>query len=328
MKERLRKTLIYLVPFLLALLVIPVSIRPPHRRGNAARESLLSGDTIRCAIVLRDDPVRGLAAGFQYALLKKYTADTGCEALIRMGDPAASWDDSLRERTVDVVVRHLPDSLGKGLMTTRDFADSTVWVLREEGVVRVGRINAWIADLLATPQYARERRAFFRRRGDLGSISPYDALVRRYAAEAGWDWRLISSLIYHESRFSIHAASSKGAVGLMQVVPRRYSADSLLDPETNIRVGTQYLQKLERMFGPLSADRTESIKFALAAFNAGEGTVQKYIHYAARHQADSSRWDSVAAAARRMEGFRGAHTIAYVDSVLTTYYGYTRFYGE
>lgn len=328
MNERLRKTLIYLAPIFLALMVIPVCIRPPHKRGNAARESLLSGDTIRCAIVLRDDPVRGLAAGFQYALLKKYTADTGCEALIRLGEAAASWDDSLREGTVDVVICRLPDSLGKGLMTTRDFGDSTVWMLRDEGVVRVGRINAWIADLLATPQYARERKAFFRQKGDLGSISPYDAIVRRYAAAAGWDWRLVSSVIYHESRFSINASSPKGAVGLMQIVPRRHSADSLLDPETNIRVGTQYLRKLENFFSPGSADRTESIKFALAAFNAGEGTVQKYIHYAALHQADSSRWDSVAASARGMDGFKGGRTIAYVDSVLTTYYGYTRFYGE
>jgi hypothetical protein len=309
-------------------MVIPVCIRPPHKRGNAAEETLFSGDTIRCALTLRDDPARGLAAGFQYALFRKYTADTGCEALIRLGDPEADWGDSLRAGTVDVVIATLPPPSGDGLMATRTFGDSTVWILRDEGVRRVRHINGWIADLVSTPQYQRERKAFFRQRGDLSSISPYDRIVKRCAAAIGWDWRLVSSVIYHESRFTIDAASPKGAVGLMQIVPRRHSADTLLDPETNIRVGTAYLAKLERMFGPGSANRTESIKFALAAFNAGEGTIQRYIGYAASQAADSTRWNSVAAAARGMEGFKGGRTIAYVDSVLTTYYGYTRFYGE
>ena len=328
MDARLRKSLYYLIPILLALMVIPVCITPPHKRGNAAPESLFSGDTIRCALTLRDDPSRGLAAGFQYALFRKYVTDTGCEALIRLGDPDADWGDSLRNKTVDVVIASLPLPPGDDLMATRTFGDSTVWILRDEGVQRIRHINAWIADLLSTPQFARERRAFYRKKGDLSSISPYDPIVKRYAAAIGWDWRLVSSVIYHESRFSLNATSPRGAVGLMQVGPRRHSADTLLDPETNIRVGTAYLSKLERMFRPASADRSENIKFALAAFNAGEGTVQRYIGYAASQEADASRWDSVAAACSRMEGFKGGRTVAYVDSVLTTYYGYTRFYGE
>ena len=312
----------------IVLLLFPLWLRSPQRRGDTAAEGLSTGDSVRCVLTLRDDPGRGLAAGFQYARFRKYSDETGCEALIRLGDPAADWGDSLRGGTVDVVIARAGTLDAEGLMATRSFGDSTVWFLRDEALPRVRHMNGWIADLLSTPQYARERKAFFKRQGDLSAISPYDRIVKRHAAATGWDWRLISAVIYHESRFSPNAESHKGAVGLMQVVPRRHSADSLLDPETNIRVGTRYLAKLEKMFSPGSASPAESIQFALAAFNAGEGTVQRYIDYAAAQDADCSRWRSVAAAVRGMEGFKGGRTLAYVDSVLTTYYGYTRFYEE
>ena len=46
-------------------------------------------------------------------------------------------------------------------------------------------------------------------------ISAYDGIMRRAAAEAGQDWRLLSAIAYHESRFDPNAVSKAGAMGLM-----------------------------------------------------------------------------------------------------------------
>jgi membrane-bound lytic murein transglycosylase F len=53
-----------------------------------------------------------------------------------------------------------------------------------------------------------------------GELSPYDTIVRRYADQYGFDWRLIVAVMYQESRFDPEAQSFAGARGLMQVLPR------------------------------------------------------------------------------------------------------------
>ena len=327
MKKALRRGLLYALPFLVCLLVLPLCFRTSRERGM--KDDGLSGmpDTLRCVITLRDEPGKGLAAGFHYALYKKYLEESGQTASVLFSGPGPAWTDSLLGRSADILVSAAPDSLPPGLMMTRPFSDGTVWILRDDGIGQIRGINTWIAGLLPTDYYARQRRAFFRKEGDRSSLSPYDGMVRKYARKIHWDWRLLSSLIYHESRFSIDAASPKGAVGLMQVIPRHHDAEQLFDPENNIRTGTDYLQKLEKMFQPVSADETECLKFTLAAFNAGEGNVLKFIHYAAQQEADSTRWDAVVTAAREMDGFKKS-TVAYVDTVLATYQAYSRLYKE
>ena len=80
------------------------------------------------------------------------------------------------------------------------------------------------------------------------ALSQYEPLLRQYAEKIGWDWRLLASIVYHESRFNHTAQSGKGATGLMQINSARYSEDTLLIPAVNLSIGTAYLQKLEQMF--------------------------------------------------------------------------------
>jgi membrane-bound lytic murein transglycosylase F len=64
-----------------------------------------------------------------------------------------------------------------------------------------------------------------------GRISPYDDLIRKYSEEIGWDWRLLASMIYQESRFLPDAQSWAGADGLMQLMPntaRRFGVNEHL----------------------------------------------------------------------------------------------------
>ncbi|MDP3650956.1 MAG: transglycosylase SLT domain-containing protein [Rhodoferax sp.] len=94
------------------------------------------------------------------------------------------------------------------------------------------------------------------------------------------DYALLQALIATESRFDAGAVSPKGAIGLMQLMPAtaaRYGVagdqkasleTKLKDPKTNIAAGTRYLRDLIRMF-------PGQLELALAAYNAGEGAVQK-----------------------------------------------------
>jgi soluble lytic murein transglycosylase-like protein len=115
-------------------------------------------------------------------------------------------------------------------------------------------------------------------------ISPSYKQVKQHLREAskehGIDYELLQALIATESGFDSAAVSPKGAIGLMQVMPataQRYGVygdgrnpleRKLTDPRTNVRAGSRYLRDLIRMF-------PGQLELALAAYNAGEGAVQR-----------------------------------------------------
>jgi hypothetical protein len=100
---------------------------------------------------------------------------------------------------------------------------------------------------------------------------PYASLVAKAARKTGLNRALLSSVIRAESDFHPHAVSSKGALGLMQLMPataRSLAVQDPFDPAENIQGGAQYLQQMLRKFGDLN--------LALAAYNAGPGNVALY----------------------------------------------------
>jgi soluble lytic murein transglycosylase-like protein len=98
----------------------------------------------------------------------------------------------------------------------------------------------------------------------------FDPMIRRLAAEKGVDPALVRAVIQVESGYEPRARSSRGAVGLMQVMPataRQYGITNLDDPSSNIRAGVTHLKTLLDRF-PLA--------LALAAYNAGEAAVDRF----------------------------------------------------
>jgi soluble lytic murein transglycosylase-like protein len=97
-------------------------------------------------------------------------------------------------------------------------------------------------------------------------------LVHRLSAEGGLDPKLVDSVVRVESAYNPSAVSHKGAQGLMQLMPdtaRRLDVDDPFDPEQNIRGGIRELDRLiERYSG--------NLQLALAAYNAGEGAVERH----------------------------------------------------
>lgn len=104
------------------------------------------------------------------------------------------------------------------------------------------------------------------------AASRWNAMIEQVAAEHGVDARLLHAIISVESAYNPQARSHAGALGLMQVIPatgKRFGADDLFDPLQNLRAGTAYLVWLKRRFGG-------DLELMLAAYNAGEGAVQRH----------------------------------------------------
>ena len=127
-----------------------------------------------------------------------------------------------------------------------------------------------------------------------GGISPYDAIFKQYAAQMGWDWRLLAAIAYSESGFDPNATSWMGARGLMQVMPRTAKSfgveeNELSNPEVSVRVASKILKELDViMRGRTGAG--DRIKFVLAAYNAGSGHVTDAIALARKYELNPRVW--------------------------------------
>ncbi len=100
---------------------------------------------------------------------------------------------------------------------------------------------------------------------------PYGSIIYREANRNGLAPELVAAVIEAESDFRPRLISNKNALGLMQVLPetgRLMGADDLFNPTENIAAGTKYLRYL--------LDRFPDQRLALAAYNAGEGNVEKF----------------------------------------------------
>ena len=311
---------------LVTAVTVAVAVCAPLTTRQGIREEPLS--RLRCVIFLKGEPVRGLTVGMNKIILREFADDRGLELEFIVPADSADYLDSLREGSVDLLVMYRADSLhADGLASTLPYRDSTVWVLRDDHIPDIRRLNAWIQDMTSSGDIGKIGKTYMRRVGSsLTQISPYDALVRQNADEMGWDWRLLSAMIYHESKFINEAYSDRGAVGLMQIRSDRYSVDTLLDPAVNISIGTKYLTYLSRMFADHGADSVECLKFALAAYNAGEGNILKCIRYTEESGLDATRWDNVVETIPSVPDFHGKQTIAYVREVMDTYNEYSEVY--
>jgi soluble lytic murein transglycosylase len=119
----------------------------------------------------------------------------------------------------------------------------------------------------------------------------HEDIIRQQAAEKDLDPALIAAVIYAESRFRDGQRSSAGAEGLMQITPAtahdiarksggtEFVTGDLATPQVNISYGAWYLRYL---MGRYAGNRA----FALAAYNAGEGNVDRWIDRARQRNAE------------------------------------------
>ena len=144
-------------------------------------------------------------------------------------------------------------------------------------LLALGLVGASVLAAVATYAVVEEPSWYARIRYPLH----YEHIIASHAQNYQIDGALLAAVIYRESEFDPDAVSSSGAVGLMQLLPTtadgiatftgggEFEQDDLYDPELNVRYGSFYLKRLLERYGDLD--------LALAAYNAGQTTVDEWI---------------------------------------------------
>ena len=176
-------------------------------------------------------------------------------------------------------------------------------------------------------------------------ISVWDSQLRTIAEQVGVDWRLMSAMAYHESRFRNDQVSHKGAVGLMQVTPivaEDLGLDEgydLADPGTNISLAARLIRRNSRALGFGNTPTTDDqIAIVVASYNCGITRTleaQRLVRAAGGNgecwseisammlNMSNSEW--IATSDYKMRRFGDAPvTIAYTNGVMELYDSYRR----
>lgn len=341
-KRRFRNVVI-----VLAIICITPLCEKGRMLSGAKSTNTFAGKELVCAIDLGKDVQgsRGLETGLNYELLGIFAQDNHCDIRIVAAGRNDNYLDSLLNGKVDIVITHEKDSLtGLESDMLKTMTDWSVWAFRNNDDKTAMQLDRWFRHITTSDEYELLSDKYNRgynpqKRAERGvrttTISPYDELIKKYAKELGWDWRMLASVLYQESKFSIGSRSFRGAQGLMQVIPstaKHYGINNLLDPEQNIIAGTKHLKRLQNMFKKQDITGEELIKFTLAAYNAGEGRVTDCRNLAAAKAYDNTVWNEVIKVIPLMREdsildepsvklgkFKGHETIDYVDSVLSHY---------
>jgi soluble lytic murein transglycosylase-like protein len=133
---------------------------------------------------------------------------------------------------------------------------------RQYRLVRVGKDIRGTGHLLAS----RDSQLF------RANPSAYDKLIRRVAERHRVDFALVKAIMHVESSFNPYAASHKGALGLMQVLPetaQRYGIEDVYDPAQNVEAGVRHIKYLLEKF-------KHKQFLVIAAYNAGENAVVRH----------------------------------------------------
>ena len=158
------------------------------------------------------------------------------------------------------------------------------WVIRKNASDLNKALNSWIDNVKKTTDYHVIYNRYYKNRrnikkhvdsdyflNDTGKLSPYDDIIKKYAEDLPWDWLLLASQIFQESRFNPNASSWASAHGLMQIMPLTAKELGVIDPsnpEESVKAGTRYLKQLWKEWDNIE-DYNERIKFTLASYNAG-----------------------------------------------------------
>lgn len=106
----------------------------------------------------------------------------------------------------------------------------------------------------------------------LKKAAQYDSIIEGAATTSRVEPELLRAIIVVESGFNPAAVSTKGARGLMQLMPvtaQAYGVTDASDPAQNVKAGARYLRDLLDRYG-------DDLTLALAAYNAGEGAVERF----------------------------------------------------
>jgi membrane-bound lytic murein transglycosylase F len=225
------------------------------------------------------------------------------------------------------------------------------WAIRKNAPQLEEAVNMWIKSkektgyirTLYAKYFQNTKNSYFRTNSPFSSlvgksISPFDNMIKKGADELGWDWRMLASLIYKESRFDTSATSYAGATGLLQLMPvtlERFGVENPNDPMQSLMGGVNYLKYLDKFWRERVPESNERIKFILASYNVGHGHVLDAYNLTIKYRKNSQIWSDVAQFLKlktnpeyykdpvAKSGYAKGHlAVSYVDDIMILYDSY------
>ena len=221
------------------------------------------------------------------------------------------------------------------------------WILRSANCTINQKVDEWLTHIKSTAVYDELCKKYLKphtkylTKGSTekrsGKISPYDAIIKKYAKARGLDWRFVSSIIYQESRFTTGSTGIGGSFGIMQMMPvtgEHFGVNAESPVEAQLYAGVSLISSINRQFLDIE-DENERMFFVAASYNAGSGHIhdarslcRKYggnadvwmdvEHYLALKSDKKFYTDPVV----RNGYFPGKHTIRYTHCVMDRYHAY------
>lgn len=343
----------YLVAFLGAFFLF---LLPKWERNKKDTPSprFLAGDSLSCIVFIKNSiAAKGYTLGYVYALFNNLDQSQMCYTEIQPQENYfASWVKLATGKTDILVINAQRDTV-PGIF--QDEVVSSIPINPSEDILVVEKsnyqliqvFNHWFTYFKHTPEYKSLSSNFFRSYKSMDNatgtikgkhLSPYDNIIRENSRILGWDWHLLASLIYQESKFKAGVSSRRGAIGLMQIkeaVAKKYGIDDIYNPSDNIKAGTLHLNRLQKMYRKMGADSLNACKIAIAAYNCGEGRMSDCMALARQEGKNPLLWNDIKETIPLMKDeeyynspavkygrFKGKETLKYVEEIEKRYLKY------
>ncbi len=234
--------------------------------------------------------------------------------------PTSDQEESLIDQVVDKEIKWTVSDQNIALANATLYEDLDIswkvskegqvaWVVRNNSPVLLEKLNTWLEDKqkrfipdLYAKYFLNSKNSYFRNTSPFSSlagnrISSYDEIIKEGAQQLGWDWRLLASVVYKESRFDTTAMSYAGAQGLLQLMPvtlERFGVTNPNDPAQSLLGGVRYLRYLDKFWMERVPDMNERLKFILASYNIGQGHVEDAWRLTLKYGKNTQSWMEVA----------------------------------
>jgi membrane-bound lytic murein transglycosylase F len=293
---------------------------------------------------------KGNISGYNFELITKYCSAIERKPVFILEEDIDKRLNLLSSENVDIVACNTKLDSILQIKTVNPVCideklSNTYWLVNPQNSGLARSLTAWFDSYAETKEYkllAAKYNAGRKSHKSQTYISKYDDLIKKYSSTINWDWRLIASLVYQESKFIPDLKSRKDASGLMQI--RKHTAeflgfDSIDNNEKNIAAGMKLIKFLENYFaGDSTISATERTKFVLAAYNSGHGKIDIFRKNTERKGLNSSIWDNVEIANTRktheknsthpQKHFLSKETVLFVREILDRYEHYKNFFKE
>lgn len=276
----------------------------------------INDSLIRNPIALIGKEVHVLARSSFETRLKHLSEEIGGDIVIRADTASLESESLIRQVALGEINYTIADNMiarvnasyypNIDIQTPVSMAQNVAWATRKNAPMLLQAIDQWLTEIKKEPTFMviynryfkNPRTSLTRMKSEYSSmggnmLSPFDSLIRKGANSLGWDWRLLASLIYQESRFLPKEESWAGARGLMQLMPRtanEFGAFDLDDPVQSIGAGVAYLRFLDKYWMSKVPEKNERLKFILASYNVGLSHVIDARRLAEKYGKDPRLW--------------------------------------